>query len=77
MKHLKPPVEQEAKRLGISLKDDCGKIKTKQKLCDEIKEKDSPIRISSRKGFSYKNFIKKMFSCKNFIISSNSKIFFK
>jgi hypothetical protein len=49
MKHLKPPIEQEAKRLGISLKDDCGKIKTKQQLCDEINEKYSPVRISSRK----------------------------
>jgi hypothetical protein len=49
MKHLKSPIEQEAKRLGISLKDDCGKNKTKQKLCDEINEKYSPERISSRK----------------------------
>ena len=49
MKHLKPPVVEEAKRLGILLKDDCRKNKTKDKLCDEIKEKYSPVRISSRK----------------------------
>ena len=48
MSKLKPLIEEEAKRLGISLKDDCGKIKTKQKLCDEINEKYSPERISSR-----------------------------
>ena len=41
MKHLKSPIEQEAKRLGISLKDDCGKNKTKQQLCDEIEKKSS------------------------------------
>jgi mRNA (guanine-N7-)-methyltransferase len=49
MKHLKPPVVEEAKRLGILLRDDCRKNKTKDKLCDEIKEKCSPLRISSRK----------------------------
>ena len=39
MNNSKPLIEQEAKRLGISLKDDCGKNKTKQQLCDEIGKK--------------------------------------